>query len=109
MTLARFRPNLVLAGIDAHAEDQLDEIVFADAPTARSGSSSSSRASAARSPTSTRRAAVAGHAVGDVLAQYRADPRMGGALTFAMNAVIVEGIGRTLAAGMRGTASYAFA
>ncbi len=30
---------------------------------------------------------VAGHAVGDVLAQYRADQRLDGALTFGMNAV----------------------
>jgi hypothetical protein len=43
-----------------------------------------------------------------VLAAYRADPRLDGALTFAMNAVIVEGIGRTLAVGMAGEASYAF-
>ena len=49
-----------------------------------------------------------GHAVGDVLQQYRADQRLGGALTFAMNAVIVEGIGCTLAAGMQGEATYAF-
>jgi len=51
----------------------------------------------------------AGHAVGDALSRYRGDPRMGGAITFAMNAVIVEGVDRTLVPGMRGTASYAFA
>ena len=50
-----------------------------------------------------------GHAVGDVLAGYRADPRMGGALTFAMNAVVVEGFGCTLATGIRGDATLAFA
>ena len=47
--------------------------------------------------------------VGDVLAAYRADPRMGGAITFAMNAVVVEGMDCTLTTGMRGQASYAFA
>ena len=52
---------------------------------------------------------IAGHAVGDVLAQYRADPRLGGAITFAMNAVVVEGVGCTLAQGMQGSATYAFA
>ena len=104
----RFRPNLVVGGIDAHGEDHLDEIVFAAAegavrlrlvkPCTRCSIPDVDPASG-----------VAGHAVGDVLARYRADPRMGGAITFAMNAVIVEGIGRTLAAGMRGEASYAFA
>ena len=29
VTMARFRPNLVLDGLDAHGEDHLDEIVFA--------------------------------------------------------------------------------
>jgi uncharacterized protein YcbX len=29
VTMARFRPNLVLGGVDPHGEDQLDEIVFA--------------------------------------------------------------------------------
>jgi uncharacterized protein len=108
VTLERFRPNLVLAGIDAHEEDQIDEIVFATdegpvrlklvKPCARCPIPDVDPASGER-----------GHAVGDVLQQYRADPRRGGALTFAMNAVIVEGIGRTLAAGMRGEATYAFA
>ncbi|MEO8311225.1 MAG: MOSC N-terminal beta barrel domain-containing protein [Caldimonas sp.] len=108
VTLARFRPNLVLGGIDANAEDHLDEIVFAAAegtvrlklvkPCTRCSIPDVDPASG-----------VAGHAVGDVLASYRADPRMGGAITFAMNAVIVEGVDCTLKAGMTGRASYAFA
>ena len=44
---------------------------------------------------------VPGHAVGDVLAQYRADRALDGALTFGMNAVIVEGIDRSLRPGMQ--------
>ncbi len=108
VTLARFRPNLVLAGLDAHAEDHLDEIVFvaAEGPVRLKLVKPCTRCSI---PDVDPASGVAGNAVGDTLAQYRADPRMGGALTFAMNAVVVEGIGCTLAAGMRGTASYAFA
>ena len=108
VTLARFRPNLVLAGLDANGEDHLDEIVFATAegavrlklvkPCVRCTIPDVDPATGA-----------AGHAVGDVLSHYRADPRMGGAITFAMNAIVVEGIDCTLKAGMRGTASYAFA
>jgi uncharacterized protein YcbX len=108
VTLARFRPNLVLAGIEAHEEDQIDEIVFAagDGPVRVRIVKPCTRCSI---PDVDPVSASTGHAVGDVLAQYRADRRLGGALTFAMNAVIVEGIGRTLTAGMRGKASYAFA
>jgi uncharacterized protein YcbX len=49
-----------------------------------------------------------GHAVGDTLAGYRADARLDGALTFGMNAIILEGIERTLRVGMSGTATYRF-
>jgi len=108
VTMARFRPNLVLGGIESHGEDQIDEIVFAAAegtvrlklvkPCTR-----------CQIPDVDPATGIAGHAVGDVLAQYRADPRLGGAITFAMNAVVVEGVGCTLAQGMQGSATYAFA
>ncbi len=49
-----------------------------------------------------------GHAVGDALAAYRADARKGGAITFGMNAVIVEGVDRVLRRGLRGRASLRF-
>ena len=108
VTLARFRPNLVLGGIDANGEDHLDEIVFAAAegPVRLKLVKPCVRCSIPDVEPAT---GVAGHAVGDVLAHYRADPRMGGAITFAMNAVVVEGIDCTLTTGMRGQASYAFA
>jgi uncharacterized protein len=108
VTLARFRPNIVLAGIEAHEEDQIDELSFAteEGPIRLKLVKPCVRCSI---PDVDPASARTGHAVADVLAQYRADPRLGGGLTFAMNAVIVEGIGRTLAAGMRGAASYAFA
>ncbi|HEV7575570.1 MAG TPA: MOSC N-terminal beta barrel domain-containing protein [Caldimonas sp.] len=108
VTLARFRPNIVLAGIDANDEDHLDEIVFAavEGPVRLKLVKPCVRCSIPDVDPAT---GVAGHAVGDVLARYRADPRMGGAITFAMNAVIVEGYDCTLATGMGGQATYAFA
>ena len=108
VTLERFRPNLVLDGLEAHGEDHLDEIEFAAAegtvklklvkPCIRCSI-----------PDVEPSTGVAGHAVGDVLMRYRADPRMGGAITFAMNAIVVEGFDCTLTTGMRGSASFAFA
>lgn len=106
VTMARFRPNLVLDGLDAHGEDHLDEIVF-DAeggpvrlklvkPCTRCPIPDVDLASGER-----------GHAVGDALASYRVDRRLGG-VTFGMNAIVVEGIDRALRVGMVGSAGIAF-
>ena len=46
--------------------------------------------------------------MGDALQSYRADARLDGALTFGMNAVIVEGVDCTLRSGMVGGATYRF-
>ena len=107
VTMARFRPNLVLDGLAAHGEDALDEIVFKTdeglvrlklvKPCAR-----------CPIPDVDPLTGETGHAVGDVLASYRADARLEGALTFGMNAVIVEGIEHVLRVGQRGHASYRF-
>jgi uncharacterized protein len=108
VSVARFRPNLVLGGLDAHGEDHLDEIAFASAegPVRLELVKPCVRCSIPDVDPAT---GQTGHAVGDVLAGYRADPRMGGGLTFAMNAIIVEGFGCTLAVGMTGEASLASA
>ena len=108
VTIERFRPNLVLDGLlDPHGEDALDEIVFegADGPITLKLVKPCSRCSIPDvDPLSGER----GTAVGDILASYRADARLDGALTFGMNAVIVAGIERVLRVGMPGRASYAF-
>src|SRR5205085_12132429 len=103
VTLQRFRPNLVIDGLDAHDEDHVDEIVFAtpEGPVRLKLVKPCARCTI---PDVDPERGTTGHAVGDVLAQYRADPRVGGALTFAMNAVIVEGVGRALAVGTPGEA-----
>ncbi|MEO8806908.1 MAG: MOSC N-terminal beta barrel domain-containing protein [Burkholderiaceae bacterium] len=107
VTMARFRPNLVLDGLDAHGEDPLDEIVIG---TAEGAVRLKLVKPCARCPIPDvdPLTGVAGHSVGDMLQTYRADARLDGALTFGMNAVIVEGIERNLRVGMTGTASYRF-
>ena len=107
VTMKRFRPNLVLSGLEANGEDQIDEIVFAtdDGPVRLKCVKPCMRCPI---PDVDPESAVPGHAVGDTLSTYRCHPRMGGAVTFGINAVIVEGVGRTLAAGLRGEATYAF-
>ena len=49
-----------------------------------------------------------GNEPGDTLSTYRADARVEGAITFGMNAVIVEGIDCGLRVGMAGAATYRF-
>jgi len=107
VTIARFRPNLVLDGLDAHGEDALDEIVFAtdDGPVRLKLVKPCARCPIPDVDPAT---GEPGHAVGDVLASYRADARMKGALTFGMNAVIVEGIERSLRTGLSGSATFRF-
>jgi uncharacterized protein len=107
VTMARFRPNLVLDGLDAHGEDFLDEIGF-------EGDSGPIRLKLVKPctrcsiPDVDPASGETGHAVGDTLAAYRADARMKGALTFGMNAVVVEGIEQLLRVGMAGSARIRF-
>ena len=107
VTMARFRPNLVLGDLDAHGEDHLDEIAF-ETPEGPVRIKLVKPCSRCPIPDVDPASAVPGHAVGDVLAQYRSDRRLDGALTFGMNAVVVEGIDRILRGGMQGRASFAF-
>ncbi len=107
VTMQRFRPNLVLEGLDAHGEDHLDEIHFhtPDGPVRLKLVKPCSRCSI---PDVDPLTAETGHAVGDALAAYRADARLNGALTFCMNAVIAEGFDCTLRPGMVGGSTYRF-
>jgi len=108
VTMARFRPNLVIDGLDAHGEDHLDEITFATAegPVRLKLVKPCPRCPMPNVDPDT---AERGHAVGDALAAYRADARIGGALSFGMNAVIVEGTDCMLRTGMTGQATHRFA
>ena len=107
VTMARFRPNLVLDGLDAHGEDPLDEITIGteEGPVRLKLVKPCARCPI---PDVDPLTGVVGHAVGNALQSYRADARLDGALTFGMNAVIVEGVERNLRVGMAGSASYRF-
>jgi uncharacterized protein YcbX len=105
--IERFRPNLVLDGLDAHGEDFLDTLHF-PTPEGEVVLKLVKPCTRCSIPSVDPATGVQGHEPGDTLAGYRADPRMNGGITFAMNAVIVEGIGRTLRVGQRGGAVIAF-
>jgi uncharacterized protein YcbX len=107
VTMARFRPNLVLDGLDANGEDALDEITF-DTAEGRVRLKLVKPCPRCPMPDVDPLTGETGHEVGDTLAAYRSDVRLDGKITFGMNAVIVEGIECVLRSGMVGRATFRF-
>ena len=105
--IERFRPNIVLAGLQAHDEDRLHELRIATAegevvlrlvkPCPRCPIPNVDPASGQSSPE-----------VLQTLSAYRADARLDGALAFGMNAVIVQGAGHPLCVGDAVRADWRF-
>ena len=106
--IERFRPNILLAGLQAHDEDRTGDLhIEAEEgpvqlrpvkPCARCPSPDVDPATAER-----------GHAVTDALRAYRQDPRLNGSLTFGMNTIVVAGVDSTLRVGQAVTGDWAFA
>lgn len=105
--LLRFRANLVLGGLEAHEEDHLDALHIHTAggvvalrpvkPCTRCPIPDIDPATAESSPE-----------VSTALAAYRADARMGGAITFGMNAIVLQGAGAVLEVGQPMVGTLAF-
>lgn len=105
--MERFRPNIVLAGVEAHDEDHLNElrIATAEGQVRARPVKPCSRCPIPNVDPST---GVSSPEVLEMLRTYRADPRMDGALTFGMNGVVLEGVGYTLRVGDAVGADYRF-
>lgn len=100
VAIERFRPNLVLAGVEAHDEDRLDMLRIATGqagegvrlqpvkPCARCTVPDVDPATGER-----------GTAVADTLQAYRSNPLLDGAITFGMNAIVRAGEGQVLRVG----------
>ena len=105
--IERFRPNIVLSGIEAHDEDRVETMHIATAegevlmrpvkPCPRCPMPDIDPATAISSPE-----------VGDMLRSYRADPRVDGAITFGMNAIVLQGIEHLLKRGQPVGANFRF-
>ena len=96
--IERLRPNLVLAGVEAHDEDRLAElrIATADGPVVLKPVKPCARCPI---PNIDPQTAQSSPEVLATLSQYRADARVDGQLTFGMNAIILDGVERTLRVG----------
>lgn len=105
--MERFRPNIVLEGVQAHDEDRLDTLRIATEggevrlrpvkPCARCPIPNVDPATAEVDP-----------AVSDALQGYRRNERLGGAVTFGMNAIIEQGFDATLRVGQAASADWKF-
>ncbi len=98
----RFRPNLVVSGIEAYEEDYTDMLRIAAAggdvelrivkPCTRCPIPTIDQAHGAPDPRWPNEPT-------DTMNTYRGDSRVGGAITFGQNAIVVSGTGDTLAVG----------
>ncbi len=111
--MARFRPNIVLGdvsgdtGLAPHDEDRLDLLEIATdqglvqlkpvKPCPRCPIPNIDPATALSSPE-----------VGDMLQTYRQEPRLKGAVSFGMNAIVLQGNDRLLKVGQGVSANYNF-
>lgn len=97
--MERFRPNVVLGGIEAFDEDRVEQVCIGTGdgqevhlqlvkPCARCPIPNVDPATAESHP-----------AVGDTLRTFRQDPRLDGAITFGMNAIVRQGAGQVLRVG----------
>ena len=107
VTMARFRPNIVLSGVEAHDEDRLAQLQIATEsgpvtlalvkPCARCPIPNIDPATAQSSPI-----------VGDMLQTYRQDARVEGQITFGMNAITLQGFDAGLRVGQVVTGNFRF-
>jgi uncharacterized protein YcbX len=105
--MRRFRPNLVLDGIAAHDEDHI-ELLEIDTPQGTVRLKLVKPCARCSIPGVDPDSGEQGFAVSDALAAYRADARLDGAITFGMNAIVLDGIDHELAVGQACRASYGF-
>jgi uncharacterized protein YcbX len=102
LPMNRFRPNVVLSGLEPYDEDHIDAIAV-DGVTLRPVKP----CTRCRVTTTDQATAQVGMEPLATLGGYRNNPDLGG-VTFGMNAIIVAGIGHELGVGARAVCSFRF-
>ena len=105
--IERFRPNVVLAGVEAHDEDRLASLRVdtGDAPVELLPVKPCARCPIPNVDPATGQSSPA---VGDALQAYRQDARLNGAVTFGMNVIVTAGLEQVLRVGQPVAGNYAF-
>lgn len=103
----RFRPNIVLEGLEAHDEDRLGplQIETGEGPALLTPVKPCPRCPIPNIDPVT---AQSSPEVSDTLQTYRQDARLNGALTFGMNAIVSGGVDTVLRVGQPVRANYRF-
>lgn len=105
--MERFRPNVVIDGVQAHDEDRL-ELLRIDVGAAQVQLQPVKPCARCPIPNIDPATAESRPAVGDMLRCYRQDKRLGGAVTFGMNAIVCQGGGQILRVGQAVAADQCF-
>lgn len=104
----RFRPNLVLDGLEAHDEDRLPELSVATGDGREALLQLVKPCARCPIPNIDPTTGLSSPIVGDMLQTYRQDARLDGAVTFGMNAIVRTGVDATLRIGQVVRGSYRF-
>ncbi|MDM0054376.1 MOSC domain-containing protein [Variovorax fucosicus] len=105
--IERFRPNIVLAGIEAQDEDRLETMHIATGE-GEARLQPVKPCSRCPIPDIDPATGVATPEVGDMLRTWRQNARVDGAITFGMNAIVIEGVEHMLKVGQPVGANYRF-
>ncbi len=104
--IERFRPNIVLAGLQAHDEDRIALFeVDAQAPVRLKAVKPCARCPIPDIDPAT---AESDTVVSQTLQAYRSDERLNGAISFGMNLIVVEGFDEILKVGQAVRADFGF-
>lgn len=105
--IRRFRPNIVLEGLEAHDEDRVGplQIAAAEGPVVLTPVKPCPRCPIPNIDPDT---ACSSPEVSDTLQGYRQDARVKGAITFGMNTIVSAGVDTVLRVGQTVSANYRF-
>ena len=105
--MRRFRPNIVLGGVESADEDRIGawRVHTPDGVAVLENVKPCARCPIPNIDPDT---AVPKPAVSDALQGFRQDPRLNGAITFGMNAIVLEGDGLILRVGQPVSADWSF-
>ncbi|CAN5319585.1 MOSC N-terminal beta barrel domain-containing protein [soil metagenome] len=105
--IERFRPNIVLAGIEAQDEDRV-ETMHIGTDEGEAQLEPSKPCPRCPIPDINPATAISTPEVNDTLRTYRANARVDGAITFGMNCIVVQGVEHMLKVGQTVGANYRF-
>jgi uncharacterized protein YcbX len=108
VTMQRFRPNIVLSGLQAHDEDRLG-VMLIEGQSEQMQLKGVKPCTRCPIPNIDPVTAISTPEVSDMLQTYRKNEVVKGAVSFGMNAIVLAGVEQTLHVGQAVTADWHFA